>query len=183
MSARHRPRSTTGDLTREEVEFGRRDVYLGATSTSLRPATPWCMKTLIATGTLLILCAVPTLTALKDTTVSAPAGDRFAVLAYYAGTGRAIDGYPVEKLTHIIFSFLHWNGQRLAFDNARDSAEVSIPGLAEEPSSGVEDPGFTRRVGRLCAVFRTLLLGEGPAPVCRILAEGPEGVRRRRHRH
>jgi chitinase len=82
------------------------------------------MKTLIATGTLLILCAAPSLTAFKDTTASTPAGDRFAVLAYYTGTGRAIDGYPVEKLTHIIFSFLHWNGQRLAFDNARDSAEV-----------------------------------------------------------
>jgi chitinase len=82
------------------------------------------MKTPIATGNLLILCAGLSLTAFNGAAVNTSAGDRFCVLAYYSGNRRAIDSYPVEKLTHIIYSFLHLNGQRLAFDNARDSAEV-----------------------------------------------------------
>ena len=43
------------------------------------------------------------------------------VIAYYAGDAKSIDRYPVDKLTHIIYSFLHLKGNRLAIDNQRDS--------------------------------------------------------------
>jgi len=47
-----------------------------------------------------------------------------AVIAYYSGNDSVIDQYPVEKLTHIIFSFCHLKGNRLAVDDARDSATI-----------------------------------------------------------
>jgi chitinase len=50
---------------------------------------------------------------------------RMAVIAYYAGDATAIQRYPTEKLTHIIYSFLHLQGARLAFDNAQSSATVA----------------------------------------------------------
>jgi chitinase len=50
---------------------------------------------------------------------------RMAVIAYYAGDATAIGRYPTEKLTHIIYSFLHLQGARLAFDNAQSSATVA----------------------------------------------------------
>jgi chitinase len=46
------------------------------------------------------------------------------VIAYYAGDAERIDNYPVEKLTHIIFSFSHLKGNQLNIDNARDTATV-----------------------------------------------------------
>jgi chitinase len=49
---------------------------------------------------------------------------KFAVLAYYAGNEADIDKYPVEKVTHIIYSFLHLNGNQLAVDNAADSLTI-----------------------------------------------------------
>ena len=47
-----------------------------------------------------------------------------AVIAYYIGNSKAIDNYPVKKLTHIIFSFCHLKGNRLSVDNAGDSATI-----------------------------------------------------------
>jgi chitinase len=94
------------------------------------------MKMLVTSGAILLLCGGLCRTALNGasavTSVATPAatsatfsgGDPFAVLAYYSGNRRTIDDYPVAKLTHIIYSFLHLKGQRLAFDNPRDSAEV-----------------------------------------------------------
>jgi chitinase len=48
----------------------------------------------------------------------------FAIIAYYAGNDKAIDGYPVEKLTHIIYSFCHLKGNQLAVDNPADSLTI-----------------------------------------------------------
>ncbi len=48
----------------------------------------------------------------------------FAVIAYYFGDAAGIDGYPVEKLTHIIFSFGHLRGNKLSIDDAKDSAAI-----------------------------------------------------------
>jgi chitinase len=48
----------------------------------------------------------------------------FSVIAYYAGDSAHIDAYPVEKLTHIIFSFCHLNGNALHVANARDTATI-----------------------------------------------------------
>lgn len=46
------------------------------------------------------------------------------VIAYYSGGVDQIDGYPVEKLSHIIYSFCHLKGNRLNVDNARDTATI-----------------------------------------------------------
>jgi chitinase len=48
----------------------------------------------------------------------------FAVIAYYSGNAEEIDQFPIEKLTHIIFSFGHLKGNQLSIDNARDSATI-----------------------------------------------------------
>ncbi len=48
----------------------------------------------------------------------------FKVIAYYSGNPRLIDSFPVEKLTHIIFSFCHLKGNRLSVDNARDTSVI-----------------------------------------------------------
>ena len=51
-----------------------------------------------------------------------PTGIR--VIGYYAGRNTAIDSFPVEKLTHIIFSFCHLKGNRLNVNNANDSTII-----------------------------------------------------------
>ena len=40
-----------------------------------------------------------------------------AVIGYYTGDGRDLDRYDFDKLTHVIFSFVHLNGNRMAFDS------------------------------------------------------------------
>jgi chitinase len=47
-----------------------------------------------------------------------------SVIAYYSGDSKEIDNYSVEKLTHIIYSFCHLKGNKLAVDNAGDSATI-----------------------------------------------------------
>lgn len=47
-----------------------------------------------------------------------------AVIGYYDGRLTAIDSFPTEKLTHIIFSFCHLKGNRLWVNNANDSAKI-----------------------------------------------------------
>ena len=47
-----------------------------------------------------------------------------AVIGYYAGRSSAIDSFPTEKLTHIIFSFCHLNGNLLSVANANDTATI-----------------------------------------------------------
>jgi len=46
--------------------------------------------------------------------------EKFEVIAYYFGDPEQIDKYPVEKLTQIIYSFLHLKGNELSFDNEDD---------------------------------------------------------------
>ena len=50
-----------------------------------------------------------------------------SVIAYYSGDSHEIDNYPVEKLTHIIYSFVHLKGNKLAFDNY--DAELTVKHL------------------------------------------------------
>ncbi|HEY4288337.1 MAG TPA: glycoside hydrolase family 18 protein [Puia sp.] len=47
-----------------------------------------------------------------------------AVIGYYAGRNSAIDSFATEKLTHIIFSFCHLEGNLLHVDNANDTARI-----------------------------------------------------------
>ena len=46
----------------------------------------------------------------------------FTVFGYYAGRPTFIDSFPVEKLTHLCFSFTHLKGNLISLGNARDSA-------------------------------------------------------------
>ncbi len=50
--------------------------------------------------------------------------DHFAVIAYYAGRPTMADSFPIEKLTHIIFSFCHLKGDSLAVMNGHDSMTI-----------------------------------------------------------
>lgn len=42
------------------------------------------------------------------------------IIAYYMGDGSDLQRYNVGQLTHIIYSFLHLNGNQLSFDSAKD---------------------------------------------------------------
>lgn len=46
----------------------------------------------------------------------------FCITGYYAGPAHRLDSFPVEKLTHIIFSFGHLKGNKLNIHNAGDTA-------------------------------------------------------------
>jgi chitinase len=48
----------------------------------------------------------------------------FAVIAYYSGGAGEIDKYSVARLTHLIYSFLHLQGNRLAVDDANDDSTI-----------------------------------------------------------
>lgn len=52
------------------------------------------------------------------------AGRSLAVIAYYAGPAAQVDSFAAEKLTHIIFSFCHLQGNKLAVDNAGDTTTI-----------------------------------------------------------
>jgi chitinase len=47
-----------------------------------------------------------------------------SVIAYYDGNAAEAANYPVEKLTHIIFSFLHLKGNKLTVDKPGDSLAI-----------------------------------------------------------
>jgi chitinase len=74
-----------------------------------------------------LLCAPALLSFIACNPASLPTGerDRFAVIAYYSGGGRGVEDAPAEKLTHIIYSFLHLRGNVLALDTPRDSAAIA----------------------------------------------------------
>lgn len=52
------------------------------------------------------------------------ANKKIAVIAYYDGNASAIDAYAVEKLTHIIFSFCHLQGNELHVDKMADTLTI-----------------------------------------------------------
>lgn len=61
---------------------------------------------------------------------------KIAVIAYYSGDAEHIDAYPVEKLTHIIYSFCHLKGNELNVDNKKDSLTIQhLVGLKQRNPS------------------------------------------------
>jgi chitinase len=61
------------------------------------------------------------------TNAQSPAGlknDQLQVIAYYSGNAQQFEKYPIEKLTHIIYSFCHLKGNRLNVDNANDTITI-----------------------------------------------------------
>lgn len=51
--------------------------------------------------------------------------NEFAVIAYYTGVPQEVPDQTLDQLSHIIYSFLHLDGQKLSLDDARDSVAVS----------------------------------------------------------
>lgn len=49
---------------------------------------------------------------------------RTAVIGYYAGDAASVSAFPIEKLTHIIFSFCHLKGNELSVDNQKDTLTI-----------------------------------------------------------
>jgi chitinase len=49
---------------------------------------------------------------------------KFNIIAYYAGGAADAEKFEAEKLTHIIFSFCHLQGNRLQVDDANDSLTI-----------------------------------------------------------
>lgn len=47
-----------------------------------------------------------------------------SVIGYFAGSTTALDSFPVGKMTHLIFSFCHLNGNKLSVANAYDSLRI-----------------------------------------------------------
>ncbi len=57
--------------------------------------------------------------------VAAQSRKGFDILAYYSRGPEKVDSLPAEKLTHIIYSFCHMKGNKLAVDNGRDSTTIA----------------------------------------------------------
>ncbi len=56
-----------------------------------------------------------------DALLGARGATGMRVIAYYSGDPEQIGRYPIGRLTHIIHSFLHLDGNRLALDDEQDS--------------------------------------------------------------
>jgi chitinase len=79
------------------------------------------LKSIILFSSLIIATVVVSKPVFSHTEPSKP----MVIIAYYMGDGNDIATYKTEKLTHIIFSFLHLKGNTLAVDNAIDSLAIT----------------------------------------------------------
>ncbi len=61
-----------------------------------------------------------------------------SVIGYYAGSAERLDSFPINKLTHIIFSFGHLQGNKLSIGNARDSACIKKMVLFKKKYPGLK---------------------------------------------
>jgi chitinase len=73
----------------------------------------------------LFLTLIVALTILPIQTFSQLAEKPMVVIAYYMGDGSDIANYKTDQLTHIIYSFLHLKGNKLAVDNSSDSLAIT----------------------------------------------------------
>jgi chitinase len=55
---------------------------------------------------------------------SCASNKKLNVIAYYAGRPTEVDSFAIEKLTHIIFSFSHLDGNRFHINNASDTLTI-----------------------------------------------------------
>ena len=56
--------------------------------------------------------------------INAQPTPEFRIIAYYLGPTNVLDSFEVEKITHLIFSFGHLNGNHLRIGSASDSATI-----------------------------------------------------------
>jgi chitinase len=73
------------------------------------------LTTLFVVAIGMTLAACSTQQAAQTETHSAP-----KIIAYYMGDGSDLGRYNINQLTHIIYSFLHLNGNQLSFDSDTD---------------------------------------------------------------
>jgi len=73
------------------------------------------LTTLFVVAIGITLAACSTQQAAQTETHSAP-----KIIAYYMGDGSDLGRYNINQLTHIIYSFLHLNGNQLSFDSDID---------------------------------------------------------------
>ncbi len=67
-----------------------------------------------------------------------PEDQGLSVIAYYSGNSSSIDNYPVQKLTHIIYSFCHLKGNQLKVDNKADSVTIKKLVSLKKNNSGLK---------------------------------------------
>ena len=88
---------------------------------------------------LLILCCYSPDSIIAQPGKSVPAKrNKTEIIAYYAGDSLAMDSFPVEKLTQIIFCFCHLKGNRLDISNARDSTIIQKLVLLKKRNPGLK---------------------------------------------
>ncbi len=69
-------------------------------------------------GLSLLLSAGPALAGEGETKPAAPVSpDSLAVMGYYTGDGRGLERYDFNKLTHLIYSFVYLDGNKVGFRN------------------------------------------------------------------
>lgn len=68
--------------------------------------------------------------------IRAQSSKSITVTGYFAGNASQVDSIAVDKLTHIIFSFCHLNGNVLQVDNSNDAATIAaLVGLKKKKPS------------------------------------------------
>jgi chitinase len=60
------------------------------------------------------------------------------ITAYYAGPAQRLDSFPIQKLTHIIFSFGHLKGNRLHISNAADTGCIQKMVALKQKNPGLK---------------------------------------------
>jgi chitinase len=53
-------------------------------------------------------------------------GKDIAVIGYFAGPSTALDNFPIQKLSHLNFSFVHLKAGKLSVDRAADSSRYCV---------------------------------------------------------
>ncbi|MDY0903654.1 glycoside hydrolase family 18 protein [Pedobacter sp. CFBP9032] len=60
-----------------------------------------------------------------STNLSAQKTKKPNVIAYHTGNGTVIDSFPIEKISHLIYSFGHLKGDSMHISSAKDSALIT----------------------------------------------------------
>jgi len=96
--------------------------------------TPNPMSNRIAIWSLLLVMIATSF--LNKVTAQTPSSENsFAIIAYCHGAPDDLNLYPVEKLTHIIYSFLHLSGNKLVAGPNDSLAITKLVGLKERNPS------------------------------------------------
>lgn len=75
---------------------------------------------IVALGLLVACSQAPQKNIATSQPIATPSADSVKVIAYYMGDGSDLARYNFNQLTHIIYSFLHLQGNQLHFDSAKD---------------------------------------------------------------